>query len=109
MFEDKHGYDCILHCANYKSRGVARSFLGAETYAFADSYDFAYFGKTDLEGILQRGISLAMFTDSEVNHAYSSHEISNVCFIRGPNNPAEGLKKRKMHSTKSSELVWLTL
>ena len=29
-----------------------------------------------------------------VRDAYTSHEISNVGFIRGPNNPADGLTKR---------------
>ncbi len=45
---------CTLHYACYKSRRVARSFLGTETYAFADAYDFAYCAKKDLETILDR-------------------------------------------------------
>ncbi len=45
---DKWENYCTLHYASYKSRRVARSVLGAETYAFADAYDFAYCAKKDL-------------------------------------------------------------
>ncbi len=113
---DKYDNASKLHYASYKSRRVARSVLGAETYAFADAYDFAYCAKRDLENILGRRVPLEMYTDSKglfdvitkwsqrqerrlmidlqaVRDAYNSHEISNVGFIRGPNNPAEGMTK----------------
>ncbi len=62
---DKIDNTCMLHLASYKSRRVARSVFGAETYAFADVYDFAYCAKVDLERILERRVPLAMFTDSK--------------------------------------------
>ena len=90
--------------------------LGAETYAFADAFDLAYCAKTDLEKLLDRRVSLSVFTDSKslfdviaksshtqeirlmidqqaVSDAYAVHDVSNVGFIRGPNNPADGLTK----------------
>ena len=42
LLSDKHDNACILHYASYKSRRVAISVLGAETYAFANAFDFAY-------------------------------------------------------------------
>ncbi len=62
---DKHDNVCVLHYASYKSRRVARSVLGAETYAFADAYDFAYCAKRDLEDILDRTVPLEIYTDSK--------------------------------------------
>jgi len=113
---DKFDNASILHFQSYKSRRVARSVLGAETYAFADAFDFAFCTKQDIELVMGRDIPLMMFTDSKslfdiitkcshtqekrlmidlqaVRDAYESHEISNVGFIRGPNNPADGLTK----------------
>ncbi len=107
---------CVLHYASYKSRRVARSVLGAENYAFAGAYDFVYSAKNDLEDLLDRSIPFEMYTDSKslfdvmskcsrtqgrglmidlqaVRDAYKSHEISNVGFIRGPENPADGMTK----------------
>eukprot|EP00171_Calliarthron_tuberculosum_P022791 IDg22791t1 len=58
--------DCnIVHFTSHKSRRVTRSVLGAETYAFADGFDFAYSLKSDLQRILQRRVALQMLTDSK--------------------------------------------
>ena len=62
---NKYDNACILHYASYKSRRVARSVLGAETYAFADANDFAYCTKKDLEAILESNVHLTMFADSK--------------------------------------------
>ena len=98
------------------TRRVTRSFLGAETYAFGDAYDFAYCAKKDLEALLERNVYLKMITDSKslfdvitqcsqtlekrlmidlqsVRDAYQCHEISNIGFVRGPNNLADGMTK----------------
>ncbi len=106
LFCDKNGNAYVLHFASYKSRKVARSALGPETYAVGDSYGFAYCGKVDVERILERRVLLAMFTDSNslfdviiqcsrthgsrlmidleyVRYAYATYEISNACFLRG--------------------------
>ncbi len=116
LWADIHHNACVLHYASYKIRRVARFVLGAETYAFADAFDFAYCTKTDLEKLLDRRVSLYIFTDSKrlfdvtakcfhtqerrlmidlqaVLDAYAVHEISNIGFICGRNNPADGLTK----------------
>ncbi len=102
----------VLHYASYKSRRVGRSVLVAETHAFADAFDFAYFAKTDLEMLLDRRVPPSAFTASKslfdvikkcsntqesrlmidvqaVRDAYAVYDISNMGFILGPNNPAE--------------------
>ncbi len=88
------------------------SVLRAETYAFADAYDFSYFNKKDLEAILERDVYFKMSTDFEilfdvitkrsqtqkkrmmidlraVSEAYECHEIFNIAFVREPNYPAD--------------------
>ncbi len=113
---DKNDNACMLHFASYKSHGVAGSALGAETYAFADVYDFAYCAKVDLESVLEHRVPLTMLPDSKslfgaitqcshtqekrliidlqsTRNAYPIYEISHVGFIRGPNNPADELTK----------------
>lgn len=102
---DKYENASLVHYASYKSR---------ETYAFADAYDTAYCIKRDLELLFQRRIPLKMFTDPKrlfdvitkcsqtqerrimidlqtVRDAYSSQEISDVGFVRGSSNPADGM------------------
>ena len=116
MLCDKQGSACILHYSSYKRRRVARSVLGAEIYAFADACDFAYCAKRDLESILDRTVPLEIYTNSRslfdllnkcsqtqerrlmidlqgVWDAYKSQDISNFGFIRGPNNPADGMTR----------------
>ena len=58
---DKHSFAPF----RYKSRRVARSVLSAERYAFVDASDFACCAKTDLEKLLDRRVSLSIFTDSK--------------------------------------------
>ena len=85
-------------------------------YAFADAFEFDYCAKTDLEKLLDRRVSLFIFTDSKSlfdaiskclhtqegrlmidlqtdRDAYAVYEIGNVGFSHGPNNPADGLTK----------------
>lgn len=116
LLSDKSCNANILHFASYKSKRVPRSVSGAETYAFADAFDFAYCAKKDLELILRRKVPLMMFTDSNslfdvitkcsqtrerrlmidlqaVRSSYDNHEISDIGFLRGTNNPADGLTK----------------
>ncbi len=113
---DKLDNACVSYYVSYKSRRVARSVLGAETYAFVDAFDFAYCAEADLAGLLDRRVSLFIFTDSKslfdvitkcshtkerrfmidlqaVRDAYVLHDISKVGFIRGLNNPADSLTK----------------
>lgn len=127
MLNDKYDNASVLHYASYKIRRAARSVLGAETYAFADAYDFAYCAIHDLEKILDRLIPLEMHTDSKslfdvrtkcsqtqerrlvidlqaVRNAYALQEISNVGFIRRPENPADGLTKIALYGPLESLL-----
>ncbi len=50
LLAEKHDNACVLHYASYKSRRVARSVVGAETYAFADAFDLAYCAKQISKG-----------------------------------------------------------
>ncbi len=54
-----------MYYTSYESRRVALSVLGAETYAFVDAFDFEYRAKTDLGKLLDRRVSLPIFTDSK--------------------------------------------
>ena len=99
-----------------KSRRVARYTLGAVTCDFADAFFFLYWAKTGIEKLLDRRVSLLIFTDSKslfdvirnwsqtqkrrfiidleaVRDAYAMHDINNVGFIRGLNNPTDCLTK----------------
>ena len=65
MLCDKHETAYLLHYASYKSRQVARSVLDAENYALADTYDFTYCAKRDLECILDSTIPHEVYTGSQ--------------------------------------------
>ncbi len=116
LLADKHNNACVLHYASCRSHKVARSVLGAETYAFAEAFNFACCAKRDLEMLLDRCVSLTILTDSKnffdvitkcfkiqerclridlqaVRDAYAVHDISNLGFIRVPSNSAVGLAK----------------
>ena len=67
LLANKHVNACVLHYIRSKSLRVARSVLGAETYAFAEAFDFAYCAKIDLEKLLDRRISLCIFTDPKAS------------------------------------------
>lgn len=111
----------IINFSSHKSRRIVRSVLGGEVYAFADAFDSAYTLKMDLENILERKISLQMFTDSKslfdiitkcsgttekrllidikaVREAYERFEVSDVGFVRSENNPADAFTKIKCNS-----------
>lgn len=106
----------VIHFSSYKSRRVVRSVMGAELYAFADAFDLAFLLKTDLETMLSAKVPLIMMIDSDsvfkvivkntsttekrlmidiraAREAYESQEISDVGWIRGSDNPADGLTK----------------
>ena len=118
LLADKFGKRNILHYASYKSRRVTRSVLGAEVYAFADAFDYAYVIRHDLEEILNQCIPLQIMTDSrslfdvivrnsttsdrrlmidikDVRESYESQKISHVGFVRSEDNPANAFTKSK--------------
>ena len=92
--------------------------LGGEVYAFADSFDYGFLLRHDLEGIIGQQIPFSMFPDSEslinvivksttttekrlminvkaARKAYDRAEISDVGWICSENNLADGLTKAK--------------
>ncbi|MEM1283154.1 MAG: reverse transcriptase domain-containing protein [Chlamydiota bacterium] len=106
----------ILHFTSYKSRRIVRSVLGAEVYAMADAFDYAFTLKQDLEIILNQKVPLRIITDSKslfdiitknsssiekrlmidiksVRHGYESMEISDIGFARSTCNPADAFTK----------------
>ena len=118
LLADKFGKCNILHYASYKSRRVTRSVLGAEIYAFADAFDYAYVIRHDLEEIMEQKVPLQMLTDSrslfdvivknsttserrlmidikDVRESYEHQLISNVGFVRSEDNPADAFTKPK--------------
>lgn len=116
MLCDKKDRCNIIHFSSYKSRRVVRSVMGAELYAFADAFDLAFLLKKDLELMLSQRIPLIMMIDSDnmfkvivkntsatekrlmidikaAREAYEDQEISDVGWVRGLHNPADGLTK----------------
>lgn len=107
----------ILHYASYKARRVTRSVLGAETYAFADAFDFAYTLATDLREMTGLPLPLTMCTDSRslfdlitkdststerrlmidisaVRSAYEKAEINTIELVESKENPADAFTKQ---------------
>lgn len=91
-----------------------RFILGGETYAFADGCNFVYFMRHDLKRVIGRKLPLTMITESEqlfkaiiksttttekilmidveaAREAYNDEEISDVVWMLGKNNTADGL------------------
>ena len=118
LLADASGRANILHFASYKSQRVVRSFMGGETYAFADGFDYAYLLRYDLEDIRDQTIPRTMFTDSEslfkvivksttttekrlmidikaAREEYDASEISDVGWVSSDDNPADGFTKEK--------------
>lgn len=113
---DKFNNCNILHYNSYKAKRINRSVLGAEVYAFADAFDYAFTLKHDLEEILQSQVPLQILTDSKslfdiitkssttterrlmidiksVREGYENFDISDVGFIRSEHNPADSFTK----------------
>lgn len=109
----------LLHYASYKSRRVCRSVLGAEVYAFTDSFEYAYVMRHGLKEVLEQRVALQMFTNAhslfdvivknsttgerhllinikDFGDSYNSQKISIVGFLRSENNPADAFTKAKL-------------
>lgn len=63
IFTEDSGRGIIISYASLKSKHVVRSVLGAETYAFADSFDQVYAICEELLTIMCQKIPLIMLTD----------------------------------------------
>ncbi len=113
---DKHDKCNVLHYSSHKLRRKVRSVMGGDVYAFADGLDYALTLKFDLERIIGKHLPLSMVTkqlfdvitknstatekklmiDIEtVREAYQDMLLTDVGFLRSPQNPADGLTKVK--------------
>lgn len=76
----------ILYFASYELRRVVRSVFGADIYAFADGFEFAFTMKKDLEKYCGCSIPIQMLTDSKcLLHVFtkltSTNEIRLMIYI----------------------------
>ena len=101
---------------SYKAKRLCRSAMAAEVIAFSDLFDSAYTLKRELSILLNRTISLELFTDSKslfdaiskgsrtsekrlmldvatARQGFRSGEISNIGLVRSERNVADGLTK----------------
>jgi len=106
----------VLHFSSYKSKRVTRSVLGAEMYALADGFGYAYCAKMELERVLEQHIPITLLTDSKslfdeivtssiprekrlfidlacVRDAYASFEIDTMAHVLTSQNPADAFTK----------------
>lgn len=102
---------------SYKARRVTKSPMSAEVIAFADMFDAAVALKTELQWILGRTIPVQLFTDSlclfkiiskgsrtsekrtmidvaAAREGFRDMHISDIGFVRGKDNCADGLTKK---------------
>lgn len=108
------------HVPKYSSkqaRGVARSIMAGEFYAFDDAFDTAFILKHDLQRIYQQHIPLVMLASSKqmfhvitkaspttekrliidvaaAREAYNRHEISNLGLLQFEHNISNGITKQ---------------
>lgn len=129
---DESGKCNILHFASYKSKRIVRSVMGGEAYAFANGFDFSFTLRHDLERMIAQNIPLTMYTDSDslfkvikkstttterrlmidiraAREAYQREEISDIAWIRGDQNPADGLTKKSPCSALNKGFVGIRM
>lgn len=61
---DSSGFANVLSFSTYKSKRVVQYVLWAETYTFADCFDFAFSLQYELKWLFNNTIPIAMLTDS---------------------------------------------
>ena len=114
---------CAYHFQIIQIKKISRSDLSAEANAFADLYDGTYAPRSQMEHALSRALPMHVLTGSKslydvvskvsnasekrlmldihvAQHAYKLHEISNIGFVRGNHNLADGLTKASMHGAQ---------
>lgn len=110
------GICSILHFISFKSRRVCRSVLAAELLAMIEGFDIGFTLCETYEAVMGTSIPLSIYTDSRslyhltvsltrtkekrmqidlqvLRQAYERREITNVVWITGESNPADGLTK----------------
>lgn len=63
--DEKSSHYNIIESRSFKSKRIVRLPLSAETFSFADEFDYAYMLKTDVESMLGHNIHIQMLTDSK--------------------------------------------
>ncbi len=113
---DADGNCNTVHYGSAKCKRVTRSALSSELYAMVHGFDQTYVIKATLEQFMNRGVPLHIFTDSKslfdslttlnsttekrllidlsmLRESYEKHEIAEVFWIPGGQNPADALTK----------------
>lgn len=116
LFVDNTGRTSWLHFYSYNIKRVLHSFLGGETYAFANAFDAAYMILHDISKMIGLPLELTMITDSlsllqvlfnysntterilmtdiqTSPEAYEKFEIWHVGWVKCTDNLADGLPK----------------
>ena len=124
---DKTNRCNIVHFSGYHARRVTRSVLGAEVYAFADTFDYGYSLKNDMERIIRQNITVSMPTDSKslfdvigkssttserwlmidiaaVREAYHANKVHDVRHVRSDQNHSNAFTKVEKCSAINSIL-----
>jgi hypothetical protein len=106
----------IIHWQSVKCKRVTRSVLASELYAMTLGFDAAAAIKGTIEAILQQPVPLILYTDSRslydcvvklgttsekrlmidimcLRQSYERREVTEVRWIEGASNPADGLTK----------------
>lgn len=114
---DARGSASPIFFKSYKARRVTRSVIGAELIAFSDMFDAAFSLAEELRTIHPKlGVPVKLYTDSKslfdviskgsktaekrlmldiacAREGFRRHDISDIGFIRGEDNLADGLTK----------------
>lgn len=64
FLSDKYNKCQPIYWTSYKAKRVTRSVLGSKVMALADAFDMAYIIKYDRQNIMNKQITLTMYTDS---------------------------------------------
>ena len=122
----------LIAWSSVKSKRVTRSVLAAELYSIAQAYDAGFAIRHCVSKLLQREVSLRVFTDSKtlfdsivtlcsmtekrllidiagLREAYRNRELSNLGWVRSGNNVADALTKDKKDSALHRILTSKTL
>lgn len=132
LVTDNPGRANCLNYYSYNVKGLVRSVLGEETYAFADGFDSSFMLRLNLEKMVGFKVSLTILTESEslfriivkssisaekrlmvdiraAGEVYEVGDISDVGWIRSNHNLSDALTKvQKMYRVVQIIGLWKT-